>query len=85
MEAGYVGERNVTTWREHLRVLKDLGFIDFAPGLAGPCQFVLLLNPYHAAKALLGKGWVQRAAYTALYQRAQEIRATDLDEDDDGL
>lgn len=84
MEAGYVGERNVTTWREHLRVLKDLGFIDFAPGLAGPCQFVLLLNPYHAAKALLGKGWVQQASYNALYQRAQEIRATDLDEDDDG-
>ncbi len=82
MEAGYTGERNVTTWREHLRVLKDLGFIDFAPGLAGPCQFVLLLNPYHAAKALVAKSWVQQTTYTALFQRAQEIRATDLDEED---
>src|SRR5262245_58924912 len=27
-EAGYDGQRNTTTWREHLRVLKDLGFID---------------------------------------------------------
>ena len=82
-EAGYVGERNVTTWREHLRVLKELGFIDYAEGLAGPCQFVLLLNPYHAVKALLAKGWVQQATYTALFQRAQEIRATDLDDSED--
>jgi hypothetical protein len=85
LEAGYTGERNVTTWREHLRVLKELGFIDYAAGLAGPCQFVLLLNPYHAVKALHAKGWVQQAAYTTLFQRAQEIRATDLDEDDDEL
>jgi hypothetical protein len=80
MEAGYTGERNVTTWREHLRVLKELGFIDYAAGLAGPCQFVLLLNPYHAVKALHEKKWVQQGGYTALFQRAQEIRATDLDE-----
>ncbi|MDC7705933.1 hypothetical protein [Vogesella indigofera] len=83
MEAGYIGERNVTTWREHLRVLKELGFIDYKPGQAGPCQFVLLFNPYHAAKALQAKGWVQEGAWTALFQRAQEIRATDLE--DDGL
>ena len=54
-------------------------------GLAGPCQFVLLLNPYHAVKALHEKGWVQQEAYTTLFQRAQEIGATDLDEDDDEL
>lgn len=83
MEAGYTGERNVTTWREHLRVLKELGFIDYAAGMAGPCQFVLLLNPYHAVRALHAKGWVQEGAYTALFQRAQEIGATDLDEDED--
>lgn len=82
MEAGYTGERNVTTWREHLRVLKDLGFIDYAAGPAGPCQFVLLLNPYHAVKALNAKGWVQQLTYTALYQRAMEIGASDLDDDD---
>lgn len=80
-EAGYVGERNVTTWREHLRVLKELGFVDYAEGLAGPCQFVLLLNPYHAAKALYDKGWIQKGTYTALFQRAQEIGAKDLDEE----
>ena len=80
LEAGYTGERNVTTWREHLRVLKDLGFIDFNAGPAGPCQYVLIWNPYSAVKGLREKGWVQEATYTALLQRAIEIGATDLDD-----
>jgi hypothetical protein len=80
LEAGYTGERNVTTWREHMRVLKDLGFIDYKPGPAGPCQYVLLLNPYAAVKVLRKKAWLQEDTYTALFQRALEIGATDLDE-----
>jgi hypothetical protein len=80
LEAGYSGERNVTTWREHLRVLKDLGFIDFKPGTAGPAQWVLIYNPYVAVKKLRQKKWVQEEAYTALLQRAIEIGATDLDD-----
>lgn len=83
MEAGYTGERNVATWREHLRVLRDLGFIDYAPGAAGPCHYVLLLNPYHAVKALDSKGWVQPLVLTSLYQRAMEIGASDLNDGDD--
>lgn len=81
LEAGYAGERNVTTWREHLSALKDLGFIDCKEGPAGPFQYVLLFNPYQAVKALHAKGWVQQSAYTALFQRAIEVRATDLTED----
>lgn len=80
LEAGYSGERNVTTWREHLRVLRELGFIDFKQGPAGPCQYVLLWNPYRAAKALREKKWLQEATYTALLQRAIEIGATDLEQ-----
>ena len=81
LEAGYGGERNVSTWREHLTVLKDLGFIDYRPGPAGPFQYILIFNPYKVVKALHAKGWVQDAPYTALYQRAMDISATDLDED----
>jgi hypothetical protein len=81
LEAGYSGERNVTTWREHLSALKDLGFIECKEGPAGPFQYVLLFNPYQAVKALHAKGWVQQSAYTALFQRAIEVRATDLTED----
>lgn len=80
-EAGYAGERNVFTWREHMKVLKELGFIDFKPGAASPCQYVLLLNPYLAAQALRARGdnWVREVAYTTLLQRMSEFGATDLD------
>lgn len=80
LEAGYSGERNVTTWREHLNALKALGFIDCKDGPAGPYQYILLFNPYKVVKALYEKGWVQQASYTALFQRAMDIGATDLTE-----
>ena len=80
-EAGYSGERNVSTWREHLRVLQELGFIKYEAGPAGPCNFVLLLNPYQAVLALKEKGWLDKASEIALFQRAQEIGADDLDID----
>ena len=72
-ECGYVGERNITTWREHLRVLKSLGFIDTKEGPAGPNQYVLLFNPYQVIEAK--KTDIQGISYTALYQRALEIGA----------
>lgn len=74
-EAGYFGERSVSTWREHMRVLKELGFIDYRPGAAGPMHYVLLLNPYKVAKELRAKKWVQEVQYSALFQRALEIGA----------
>jgi hypothetical protein len=74
-EAGYTGERNVTTWREHLRILRELGFIDYKEGPSGPCQYVLIFNPYHTVMAL--KDRIQPASFTAIYQRALEIGAAD--------
>jgi hypothetical protein len=83
MEVGYAGERNVSTWREHIRVLQRLGFIEFESGPAGPCQYILLINPYLALKELHKKGWVQKSLYLAIFVRAQEIGANDLAEDDE--
>lgn len=83
LEAGYAGERNVSTWREHMRVLKELGFIDFKPGPAGPCQYILLWNPHRVVQMLRAKGWVQDLTYVAIYQRAIEVGATEFDTDTD--
>jgi hypothetical protein len=58
-----------------MRVLKDLGFIDYRAGPAGPMQYILLLNPYKVAKDLRAKSWVQELPYTSLFQRALEIGA----------
>ena len=80
LDAGYGGERNVGTWRAHLRVLKDLGFIDYKPGPSGPFHFILLWNPYHAVKKLREKKWVQEGPYIAIRKRALEIGATDFDD-----
>lgn len=74
-EAGYVSERGITTWREHLRVLKELGFIDYKQGPAGPMQFILLHNPYFVVKDIRAKKWLQEGQYTALLHRAMEIGA----------
>ncbi|GAA5167518.1 hypothetical protein [Viridibacterium curvum] len=81
LEAGYAGERNVTTWRQHLAVLRDLGFIDCKNGPAGPYQYILLYNPYQVIKNLNAKNMIQQGAYTALFQRAIDVRATDLTEE----
>lgn len=81
MEAGYEGERNISTWREHLRVLATLGFIDAKEGPAGPYHHILIFNPYLAVKKLRKKGWIPEATYTALFQRVTEIGASDLDEE----
>jgi hypothetical protein len=81
LDAGYGGERNVATWRAHLRILKDLGFIDYKPGPSGPFEFILLWNPYHVVKKLKAKGWMQEATYIAIRKRTLEIGATDLDDE----
>lgn len=80
LEAGYAGERNVTTWRQHLAVLRDLGFIDCKAGPAGPYQYILLYNPYQVIRVLNDKGMIQQSTYTALFQRAIDVGATDLTE-----
>lgn len=82
LEAGYAGERNITTWREHMRVLQKLGFIDFKEGASGPSHYVLLFNPYHVVRDLRAKKWVPTTTYAQLLERAAEIGAVDLEDDD---
>jgi len=43
-------------------------------------HYILLFNPYQAIKTLNAKGKIQQGAYTALFQRAIDVRATDLTE-----
>jgi hypothetical protein len=73
VEAGYTGERNVTTWRAHMKVLLDLGFIEAREGAYGPYNFVLIYNPYLILKKLRDK--IPLASYQLLVQRAIEIGA----------
>ena len=71
--AGYEGERNVTTFRAHMRILQELGFIDFKEGHKNPSQYVLMLNPYKVVKRLFEDKQIPEKHYTALLERASAI------------
>jgi hypothetical protein len=80
--AGFTGQRALSTWRERLRILKKLGFVDIKEGPAGEFSYALILNPYLVIKKHFEHhktpGITQRT-YNSLQQRAIDIGATDLD------
>jgi hypothetical protein len=75
-EAGFTGERAVTTWRQRMQALKKLGFIDAKPGSSGEFHFVLLLNPHFVVWHLKPK--IQEQTFMQLYDRAVDIGAKDM-------
>jgi len=75
-EAGFTGERAVTTWGQRMQTLQDLGFIDAKPGSSGDYHFVLLYNPHWVIGQL--KPQVQTRTLMQLTDRAVEIGATDF-------
>lgn len=72
-EAGYGGERNISTFRIHMNILKDLGLIDYKAGNRSPMQYVLMLNPYQVFKRLHADKLVTDLQYAALLERASAI------------
>lgn len=83
LEAGYGGERGISTFRKHIRVLKDLGFIDFVEESRGRVKWVLMLNPYQVVKKLHEDGFVDKRHYAAVRERAQAIGSSgELEEAD---
>jgi hypothetical protein len=75
-EAGFSGERAVTTWRQRMQILLDLGFIDAKPGSSGGFHFVLLFNPHWVVWDLKPK--IQDQAFMQLMDRAVDIGAKDM-------
>jgi hypothetical protein len=79
--AGSTGQRGERTWRERIRILHTLGFIDLKGGPAGPESYALIYNPYlvvrkHVAKKTPG---LLTDKVNALMARAAEIGAPDFD------
>lgn len=83
--AGFSGQRALRTWKDRVKRLADLGFIDVKPGPLGELSYAIFLNPYHVIKRAYLNKQVQEAKWQALVIRANEIGAFDLDDlDDDG-
>lgn len=81
--AGFTGQRAVRTWRDRVKRLHDLGFIDLKSGPLGDMSYAVFFNPYHVIKRAYLKGLVAEDKYRALVIRANEIGAFDLDDIDD--
>jgi len=79
--AGFSGQRALTTWRDRVRTLAELGFIETKPGPSGDLSYALILNPYQIIKKHHSKthSGITEAAYNALQQRAIDIGADDLE------
>ena len=86
-EAGYDGQRNITTFRTHMKILQEIGFIDFRKGPKGPMQYVLMRSPYkvlkklHAEKDKHGMQLVSNEEYAAVIERVNDIGSRDELED----
>lgn len=75
-EAGFSGERAVTTWKQRMRTLKELGFIDTHAGGTGDYHYVLLYNPHKVVWALRDK--IPQQVFMQLRDRAVEVGARDM-------
>ncbi|MCU1314909.1 MAG: hypothetical protein JWN63_231 [Candidatus Acidoferrum typicum] len=75
-ETGFTGERALSTWKERMKTLAQLGFIDAKAGASGDYHYVLILNPHLIIR--MRKEDIQQSLYMRLYERGQEIGATDI-------
>lgn len=76
-EANYSGERALSTWKDRMRVLVELGFIDAKDGPTGPYHYVLLFNPHKVVWTLRDR--IQDGLFRQLQTRAIEIGAKDME------
>jgi hypothetical protein len=73
LESGYGGERGITTFRRHIKTLRDLGFIEYHEESRGRVKWVLMHSPYQIVKKLYEDGLIARATFTAVTERADSI------------
>lgn len=76
VEAGFSGERALSTWKDRMRSLVELGFIDAKEGPSGPYHYVLLFNPHKVVWGLRSR--IQESTFRQLQTRAIEIGAKDM-------
>lgn len=79
-EAGFSGQRAESAWVSRMKILEELGFIDAKEGPAGKYSYVLVWSPYLVIKQHRGAGKVTERKYNALFARAQQVGARDLDD-----
>jgi hypothetical protein len=74
--SGYKGNRAIRSWRERIKQLKALGFIDVKPRGNTEIAYILILNPLDAVARLREQGKVKDDWWNAYVDRANDIGAT---------
>ena len=77
-EAGFTGERRVYTWRDRIKQLIKMNFIEVKEGPKGPYQYALIINPYHVLCDHREAGHIQDQYWISFLERAEEISAKDI-------
>jgi len=81
VESGFSGQRAVSTWRSRMKILEEKGFIKTKPLGNEKYGYVFIVSPYYAVKKLLStKEYTDEGSYNALWERAEDIKATDLED-----
>jgi hypothetical protein len=75
-ETGFTGERALTTWKQRMKTLQELGFIDAKEGSTGTFHYVLILNPHLVIQKL--KEHIQGSLFRQIFDRALDIGAKDF-------
>lgn len=80
-ESGFNGKSIESTWRKRMRLLEKYGFIKSKTVAEEEFRWVLLMNPYLAAKKLMEEHpeLVDRNEWETLLSRATEIGCTELE------
>lgn len=82
-EAGFTGERAVTTWRTRMKTLVEMGFIDAKQGTSGDFHYILIFNPHKIIEKLKAENKIHpTASYNAYYERLVEIGASNSQEEE---
>lgn len=75
LESGFAGQRALSTWRDRMKKLEDLGFIRSAKGASGEFHYVVILNPYLVVRQLheSDEHKIPHDLYNTLLERVDEI------------
>ena len=79
VEAGHMGNRAVTGWRQKMRLLQDLGFIGASDG-PEEFHYVLIYNPFKVIKRLEPK--ISKSLFIMLLARAHDVGAKEMSDDE---